>query len=58
MIIPELESKKTEVEKQLYENPPEDYNILKNLTEELANLNEKIDSNTMKWIELAELDNS
>ena len=57
MIIPELESQKTEVEKQLYQNPPEDYNLLKTLTEDLANLNDKIDSATMKWMELAELDN-
>lgn len=57
VIIPELESQKTEIEKQLYQNPSDDYNLLKTLTEELANLNEKIDSATMKWMELAELDN-
>lgn len=53
-IIPELEIKKAEIEKQLY-NSDQDYETLNKLTSELAKINEKIDKATHKWMELAEL---
>lgn len=55
-IIPELEEKKADIEKQLYAQN-QDYEILNKLTEELAKINEEIDQFTEKWMELAELDN-
>lgn len=55
-IIPELESKKEEIEHQLYQNPPEDYTLLTSLTEDLSEITQKIDEATNKWMELAEMD--
>lgn len=56
IIIPDLESKKEEIEAKLYQNPPNDYNELQNLTEQLAKINEEIDQATNKWLELCELE--
>lgn len=53
-IIPELETKKADIEQQLYQLD-RDYETLNKLTEELAKINEKIDKATHKWMELAEL---
>lgn len=55
VIIPGLEAQKAEIEKQLYQNPAPDYNQLQILTEELSNLNQKIDQATDKWLKLAEI---
>lgn len=56
IIIPNLESKKEEIENQLYQNPPSDYNELQTLTEQLAKINEEIDQATHKWLELSEIE--
>ena len=53
--IPKLEAKKAKLEKLLYPTPPEDYEELQKLSEEIATLSEKIDSATERWMELAEL---
>ncbi|WP_088894292.1 ABC-F family ATP-binding cassette domain-containing protein [Leptolyngbya ohadii] len=52
--IPQLESEKEALEKQLYSNPPSDYAEMQQLTEKLAHLSETIDSATERWLELAE----
>jgi ATP-binding cassette subfamily F protein uup len=52
--IPEMETEKQEVEKTLYNNPPNDFNELQQLTDKLAALTEAIDSATERWLELAE----
>ncbi|MBD2310686.1 ABC-F family ATP-binding cassette domain-containing protein [Desertifilum sp. FACHB-1129] len=52
--IPELEAQKEAVEKILYNNPPSDFTELQQLTEQLAQLTESIDSATERWLELAE----
>lgn len=52
--IPELEAQKEAVEKILYNNPPTDFTELQQLTEQLAQLTESIDSATERWLELAE----
>jgi ABC transport system ATP-binding/permease protein len=56
VIIPNLEIKKEEIENKLYQNPPQDYNELHSLTEQLNSINEEIDQATNKWIELSEIE--
>ena len=53
-IIPDLESKKVDVESKLHSNS-DDYEKLHQLTQELAKINENIDKATAKWMELSEL---
>jgi ABC transport system ATP-binding/permease protein len=55
-IIPSLEIKKEKIENKLYQNPPQDYNELHSLTEQLNSINEEIDQATNKWIELSEIE--
>ncbi|MBL1208692.1 ABC-F family ATP-binding cassette domain-containing protein [Geminocystis sp. GBBB08] len=55
-IIPDLEDKKAKIEQELSQNYPHDYDILNKLTAQLANINKEIDTATMKWMELSELD--
>jgi len=52
--IPILEAKKAEIEKILYGEPLEDFTKITALTEELAQLSQKIDNLTDRWLELAE----
>ena len=52
--IPILEAKKTEIEQVLYGEPLEDFTKITALTEELAQLSQKIDTLTDRWLELAE----
>ncbi|WP_119260899.1 ABC-F family ATP-binding cassette domain-containing protein [cyanobacterium endosymbiont of Rhopalodia gibberula] len=54
--IPELEVKKEKLEQILYNNPPSDFIKMQELTEELAQLIESIDTATGRWLELAERD--
>ncbi|MGI0482952.1 ATP-binding cassette domain-containing protein [Geminocystis sp. CENA526] len=56
-IIPNLETKKEEIEKELYNNSNLDYETLNHLTLELEKVNQEIDIATEKWMELAELEN-
>jgi ATP-binding cassette subfamily F protein uup len=52
--IPLLEAKKTEIEQILYGEPLADFTKINELTEELAQLSQKIDNLTDRWLELAE----
>ncbi|MDB9542268.1 ABC-F family ATP-binding cassette domain-containing protein [Microcystis aeruginosa CS-1036] len=52
--IPILEAKKAEIEQVLYGEPLEDFTKITTLTEELAQLSQKIDNLTDRWLELAE----
>ena len=52
--IPQWEAEKENLEKQLYENPPQDFATLQQLTTQLGELNQKIETGTDRWLELAE----
>jgi ATP-binding cassette subfamily F protein uup len=52
--IPQMEQEKEDLESLLYSNPPSDFQELQALTEQLATLNERIDTATEYWLELAE----
>ncbi|MGP0128830.1 MAG: ABC-F family ATP-binding cassette domain-containing protein [cyanobacterium endosymbiont of Rhopalodia musculus] len=54
--IPELEAKKENLEQILYNDPPSDFTEMQELTEELAQLVESIETATGRWLELAERD--
>ena len=51
-----MENEKETLEKTLSYNPPRDFTQLQELSEQLAALNEKIDTTTERWMELAERD--
>ncbi len=53
--IPELEAKKEKLEKLLYPSPPDDYEELQKLSEQIAVISKEIDTATERWMELAEL---
>ncbi|MFM2432243.1 MAG: hypothetical protein RLZZ511_3457 [Cyanobacteriota bacterium] len=53
--IPKLETEKAELEKALYEKPPEGYTEVQKMTERLAALETEIERSTERWMELAEL---
>lgn len=52
--IPELEEEKESLEKQLYTNPPSDYNEMQALSQRLADLEIEIETSTERWMDLAE----
>ncbi|MBZ8179467.1 ABC-F family ATP-binding cassette domain-containing protein [Oscillatoria salina] len=52
--IPEMEAEKEELEKLLYNHPPNDFTEMQELTERLAKLCQEIDTATERWLELAE----
>ncbi|MEM8613702.1 MAG: ATP-binding cassette domain-containing protein [Cyanobacteria bacterium P01_H01_bin.105] len=52
--IPVLEEEKETLEKQLYTNPPSDYNEMQALSQRLADLTTEIDTATERWMDLAE----
>ncbi len=54
-IIPELENRKAEIEGKLYQNKNLDYDKLQNLTQELARVNQQLETSTEKWIDLTQL---
>jgi ATP-binding cassette subfamily F protein uup len=54
--IPELEDEKTAIEQILYQNPPDQFEKLQELTDRLAALSQEIDTSTERWMELAERD--
>jgi ABC transport system ATP-binding/permease protein len=53
--IPQMEAEKAELEKTLYEKPPEGYSELEKMTARLAELEVEIERATDRWMELAEL---
>lgn len=52
--IANLETQKEKLEKNLYHNPPNGFDLVQQLSEQLAVLNEEIDTATERWMELAE----
>ncbi|MEB3295303.1 MAG: ABC-F family ATP-binding cassette domain-containing protein [Synechococcales bacterium] len=52
--IPKLEAEKADIEKQLYERPPEGYSEIQRLSQRLAELETTIEQGTERWMELAE----
>ena len=52
--IPEMEAQKEKIEKTLYNNPPTDFTEMQQLSQSLAELIQKIDTATERWLELAE----
>ncbi|MBE9013551.1 ABC-F family ATP-binding cassette domain-containing protein, partial [Pseudanabaenaceae cyanobacterium LEGE 13415] len=53
--IPELEAEKAAIEQKLYHNPPAGFTEVQKLSEQLANLEEQIESSTIRWMELLSL---
>ena len=52
--IPQWEAEKENLEQQLYENSPQDFALLQQLTTQLGELTQKIETGTDRWLELAE----
>ena len=52
--IPKLEAEKTQIEKNLYHNPPSGHTELQKLSARLAELTTEINTSTERWLELAE----
>ena len=52
--IPAMEVRKEELEQVLYNNPPSNFIEMQQLTEQLAELSQAIDTATERWLELAE----
>lgn len=52
--IEALEAEKAQLEDLLYNHPPEDFNEVQTLSENLAKLVEEIETATLRWLELAE----
>jgi ATP-binding cassette subfamily F protein uup len=53
--IPKMEAEKADLEKRLYENPPDGYSELEQMTGRLSELTIAIETATERWLELAEL---
>ncbi|MBD2081157.1 ABC-F family ATP-binding cassette domain-containing protein [Leptolyngbya sp. FACHB-17] len=54
--IPELEAEKAAIEKKLYNNPPAGFTEVQKLSEQLAKLEEQIETSTIRWMELSEIE--
>ncbi len=54
--IPQLETEKAKLEETLYRNPPTAFDEVQQLSEQLANLVQQIDTHTERWMELSELE--
>jgi len=52
--ISAMELEKQAIEKDLYNNPPQDFWQRQEISNVLAQLNEKIENGTLRWMELAE----
>ncbi|MFM7448124.1 MAG: ABC-F family ATP-binding cassette domain-containing protein [Leptolyngbyaceae cyanobacterium] len=52
--IPAMEAEKEEIEKILYLNPPAGFTEVQQLSQQLAELTQAIDTSTDRWLELAE----
>ncbi len=51
-----LETEKEQLETTLYQNPPQDFQQLQELSDKLAAMNQEIEQITERWLELAERD--
>ncbi len=54
--IAQLETEKAELEYQLYHHPPASLQELQNLNQRVEQLTQEIDRQTVRWLELAEID--
>ncbi|MCU0567715.1 MAG: ABC-F family ATP-binding cassette domain-containing protein [Oculatellaceae cyanobacterium Prado106] len=54
--IPQLETEKAELEKNLYQNPPNGFTDIQKMSERLAELEHLIDQSTDRWLELSEVE--
>lgn len=54
--IPELEAEKSAIEQKLYHNPPTGFTEVQKLSEQLASLEEQIETSTIRWMELSEIE--
>ena len=52
--IPQLEAEKVQVEKKLYNNPPNGHSEVQKLSDRLAEINQAIEKSTARWLELAD----
>ena len=53
--IPEWEERKQQLEETLYRNPPSGFSEVQALSQELADLEQRIEQGTERWLELSEL---
>ena len=53
--IPELETEKSAIEQKLYRNPPSGFSEVQSLSEQLASLDQQIETSTIRWMELSEM---
>jgi len=54
--IPELEAEKSSIEQKLYNDPPAGFTEVQKLSERLASLEEQIETSTIRWMELSEIE--
>ncbi len=54
--IAQMEAKKLELERQLYQEAPSDFTALETISQQLTQLSGEIDQATERWMELAERD--
>jgi ABC transport system ATP-binding/permease protein len=54
--IPQMEEEKSTIEKKLYNNPPAGFTEVQKLSERLATLDEQIETSTIRWMELSEIE--
>ena len=54
--IPVLEAEKSSIEQKLYNNPPAGFTEVQKLSERLATLEQQIESSTIRWMELSEIE--
>ncbi len=54
--IPELEAEKTAIEQKLYRNPPSGFTEVQKLSQQLASLEDQIETSTVRWMELSEIE--
>lgn len=54
--IPQMEEEKSTIEQKLYHNPPAGFSEVQKLSERLAELEEQIETSTIRWMELSEIE--
>jgi ATP-binding cassette subfamily F protein uup len=54
--IPQMEEEKSTIEQKLYHNPPSGFSEVQKLSERLAELEEQIETSTVRWMELSEIE--
>ncbi|MCY6489253.1 ABC-F family ATP-binding cassette domain-containing protein [Leptolyngbya sp. GGD] len=54
--IPQMEEEKSTIEQKLYHNPPSGFSEVQKLSERLAELEEQIETSTIRWMELSEIE--